>query len=365
MKRMIQAEISIGTQVEHRQLSQSNNEIFCKKRQSKYSPQRDNGTNFVGAEREVEEYVAALNKEGIEEHLVQRGISWKFNPPAAPFSLGVWERFLRRCEKTMYAVLGNRSVREDVLSTTMCIVEETLKARPLTPVSSDVNDLEAMTPNHFLLGNRNVCLPYLPEDIKASTQNMGTAFKGAFNRSTWKPVNIFGKYKLKLQQAEAKPQSLECSTQQKLHFDGVGIIFGQHAYELQRPLNYKIGKRSELFAVLTELGWVVSGPMTGKIRQTVCHFVFTEDVKEAENIQYWWDIETYASKINVVTQSKTEVQRQKMLEVTKNFTGERYEVEMLWTESEPNLRNNYSSTLGQLYSLEQKIQRDPNLKSLY
>ena len=161
MKRMIQAEISIGTQVEHRQLSQSNNEIFCKKRQSKYSPQRDNGTNFVGAEREVEEYVAALNKEGIEEHLVQRGISWKFNPPAAPFSLGVWERFLRRCEKTMYAVLGNRSVREDVLSTTMCIVEETLKARPLTPVSSDVNDLEAMTPNHFLLGNRNVCLPYL------------------------------------------------------------------------------------------------------------------------------------------------------------------------------------------------------------
>ena len=203
------------------------------------------------------------------------------------------------------------------------------------------------------------------EDIKASTQNMGTAFKGAFNRSTWKPVNIFGKYKLKLQQAEAKPQSLECSTQQKLHFDGVGIIFGQDAYELQRPLNYKIGKRSELFAVLTELGWVVSEPMTGKIRQTVFHFVFTEDVKEAENIQYWWDIETYDSKINVVTQSKTEVQRQKMLEVTKNFTGERYEVEMLWTESEPNLRNNYSSTLGQLYSLEQKFQRDPNLKSLY
>ena len=35
-------------------------------------------------------------------------------------------------------------------------------ARPLTPVSSDVNDLEALTPNHFLLGNRKVCLPYLP-----------------------------------------------------------------------------------------------------------------------------------------------------------------------------------------------------------
>ena len=58
--------------------------------------------------------------------------------------------------------MGNRSVTEDVLSTTMCFVEQTLNARPLTPVSSDVNDLEALTTNHFLLGNRNVCLPYLP-----------------------------------------------------------------------------------------------------------------------------------------------------------------------------------------------------------
>ena len=40
----------------------------------------------------------------------------------------------------------------------------------------------------------------------------------------------------------------------------VGIILGQDAYELQRPLDYRIEARSELFAVLTELGWVVSGP---------------------------------------------------------------------------------------------------------
>ena len=60
----------------------------------------------------------------------------------------------------MFAMLGNRSVTEDVLSTTMCIIEQTLNARPLTPVSSDVNDFEALIPNHFLLGNKNVCLPY-------------------------------------------------------------------------------------------------------------------------------------------------------------------------------------------------------------
>ena len=145
----------------------------------------------------------------------------------------------------------------------------------------------------------------------------------------------------------------------------VGIILGQDAYELQRPLDYKIGTQSEPFAVLTELGWVFSGPMTGKRRQNVCHFAFTEDVKVAENIQTWWDIETYASKINVVSQSKEELQAQKMLESTTKSTGERYEVGMLWSEPEPNLPNNYSSALGQLYSQERRFQRDPNLKSLY
>ena len=64
---------------------------------------------IFGVEREFAEYVASLNKEGIEEHLIQRGIRWKFNPPAAPHFGGVWERLARSCKKAMFAVLGNRS----------------------------------------------------------------------------------------------------------------------------------------------------------------------------------------------------------------------------------------------------------------
>ena len=104
-----------GTQVGHRQLSQCNNEIYCSKRQTKLDHQRQRD-KLVGAEREFAEYVAAWNKEGIEEHLVQRGIRWKFNPPAASHFGGVWERLAISCKKTMYAVLGNRgrSLNNDV-----------------------------------------------------------------------------------------------------------------------------------------------------------------------------------------------------------------------------------------------------------
>ena len=64
----------------------------------------DNGTNFAGAEREFAEYVAAWNKERIDEHLIQQGFRWKFNPPAASHFGGVWERLVRSCRKALYVV---------------------------------------------------------------------------------------------------------------------------------------------------------------------------------------------------------------------------------------------------------------------
>ena len=118
----------------------------------------DNGTNFVGADREFEVCVAAWNKERIEEHLVQQGIRWELTR-LPHLTLEEYGKDWSDVAKAIYAVLGNRPITEDVLSTTMCLVEQTLNARPLIPVSSDVNDLESITPNHFLLGNKNVCLP--------------------------------------------------------------------------------------------------------------------------------------------------------------------------------------------------------------
>ena len=63
----------------------------------------------------------------------------------------------------MKAVLDGRSLTDDVLITTMCLVEQTLNARPLTSVSDDPDDLEALTPNHFLIGRASLATPFLPD----------------------------------------------------------------------------------------------------------------------------------------------------------------------------------------------------------
>ena len=94
--------------------------------------------------------------------MAQKQIKWKFNPPGAPHFGGVWERMLRNCKKVMMAIVGKRTLTDGVLSTTMCLVEQILNARPLTSVSDDPEELEAFTPNHFLLGRASPATPFIP-----------------------------------------------------------------------------------------------------------------------------------------------------------------------------------------------------------
>ena len=65
----------------------------------------------------------------------------------------------------------------------------------------------------------------------------------------------------------------------------VCIILSQHAYELQKALEYKIEARIEPLAVLTKLIRIIGGPMNCKRRQNVGHFASTEDAKTAEKVQ--------------------------------------------------------------------------------
>ena len=86
----------------------------------------------------------------------QREISWKFSPPAAPHFGGSWERLIKSAKAALKIVLNGYSTTDEVLSTAMTEVEAMLNARPLTHVSVDATEPDALTPNHFLLGRPSV-----------------------------------------------------------------------------------------------------------------------------------------------------------------------------------------------------------------
>ena len=126
----------------------------------------DKGTNFVGATREFEECFSQWDRDAMCERLARGQIIWKFNPPGVPHFGGIWDRLVRSCKKAMFLILGNRSLTLPVLTTTMCLVEQTLNGRPLTPGSDDPEDLEALTPNHFLLGRPVLAEPLMSDAVR-------------------------------------------------------------------------------------------------------------------------------------------------------------------------------------------------------
>ena len=105
----------------------------------------------MGAAKEKRDCINAWNQSDIEKSFAQKDIKWKFRHHGAPHFGGIWERLVRSCKKAMIAVLDGGSLTDDVLITTMCLVEQTLNARPLKCVSDDPDDFEALTANHILL----------------------------------------------------------------------------------------------------------------------------------------------------------------------------------------------------------------------
>ena len=116
----------------------------------------DKGTNFVAAANEFKAAFSELKENAITKQLAENGIKWSFNPPAAPHFGGVWKRLVRSCTKAMYNVLKGQLMKEDSLRTTLCIVEQLMRNLPTTAASGDIEDLGALTPNHFFAGILNV-----------------------------------------------------------------------------------------------------------------------------------------------------------------------------------------------------------------
>jgi len=111
----------------------------------------DCGTNFVGANREILEM--------IENAAQSEKIIWHFNPPSAPHFGGLWEAGIRSVKSHITRVIGDQILTYEEFYTYLCLIESTLNLRPLTPISSDVDDINALTPSHFLTLEPVTCLP--------------------------------------------------------------------------------------------------------------------------------------------------------------------------------------------------------------
>ncbi|XP_062713271.1 uncharacterized protein LOC134290217 [Aedes albopictus] len=112
----------------------------------------DNGTNFVGASRELQNELRVINTT-MSSAFTDANTKWRFNPPAAPHMGGCWERMVRSVKAAMGSLPTIRKLDDEEYLTLLAEVEHMINSRPLTFVPLDDEQQESLTPNHFLMLN--------------------------------------------------------------------------------------------------------------------------------------------------------------------------------------------------------------------
>lgn len=114
----------------------------------------DNGTNFVGSNTELKRlfHVVKNPDENLSGYMSNENVEWRFLPPRAPNFGGLWEAGVRSFKYHLKRVVGGQKLTYEDFLTVINQIESILNSRPLTPLTSDVDDLSALTPGHFLIG---------------------------------------------------------------------------------------------------------------------------------------------------------------------------------------------------------------------
>jgi len=94
----------------------------------------------------------------ISSFATQKGINFHLIPPCAPHMGGIWEARVKSMKFHLCRVVGNAKLTFEEFYTLLCQVEAVLNSRPLCPLSNDPDNLQVLTPGHFLIGTSLLAL---------------------------------------------------------------------------------------------------------------------------------------------------------------------------------------------------------------
>ena len=140
----------------------------------------NNGTNFVGAKREIRESLNKLNQQKITSTFNEDKMGWKFNTPLASWMDGAIESVVKLTKRAIKVTICYQVLTEETLVNLLAEIESIINCRPLSPLSDDPHDLEAFTSNYILLGQL-----FANPDIFVLNENQIN------NRGKWQMVRAF------------------------------------------------------------------------------------------------------------------------------------------------------------------------------
>ncbi|XP_048002533.1 uncharacterized protein LOC125239093 isoform X1 [Leguminivora glycinivorella] len=123
----------------------------------------DNAATFKSASTQLSE-LYKLNNNRCHQMQVQNvtaklGTTFHFIPSYSPVFGALWEAAVKSLKYHLKRMLGSHVLTYELLYTLLVQIEGILNSRPITPMSSDTEDLSYLTPGHFLTGAPLTCYP--------------------------------------------------------------------------------------------------------------------------------------------------------------------------------------------------------------
>ncbi|XP_063991158.1 uncharacterized protein LOC135169790 [Diachasmimorpha longicaudata] len=114
----------------------------------------DNATTFTGAAKVLEQVFHQESRENqqCQAVLATHGTQWNFIPPRALHFGGKWEVAVKSVKHYLKRILGPSTLTYEELNSVIIQIETCLNSRAIGPMSDDPEDLQVLTPGHFLVG---------------------------------------------------------------------------------------------------------------------------------------------------------------------------------------------------------------------
>ncbi|XP_058817793.1 uncharacterized protein LOC131681100 [Topomyia yanbarensis] len=137
---------------------------FVARRGQVFELRCDNATNFVGADREGLKAARQAFREQFrskqwDEYYTTSGITFRFIPARSPYFGGLWEVGINSFKYHFRRIMGCKEFNMNQLLTIVTQIESVLNFRPLAPLSDSPDDISALTPGHFLIGEQLFSIP--------------------------------------------------------------------------------------------------------------------------------------------------------------------------------------------------------------
>lgn len=122
----------------------------------------DNGTQMVGAERELREAIQSIDATKLKEFCAEKGLQWIFTTPAAPHQNGCAEALVKTCKRALKVAVGEQRLSPLELYTCFLEAANLVNQRPIGWIPKDPDDGSFLCPNDLLLGRATSEVPQGP-----------------------------------------------------------------------------------------------------------------------------------------------------------------------------------------------------------